>query len=286
MEQKRKRRDYRQMRKEQFKRPEPGFSMYEGRTRGKRMKYTYSDDEDIFGSDSTNRRSARNTGTTTPAETGPVTTSSGRQIRAPPRLNAAVDSRSGSVQDEASENEGSTGPTGRPRRAAATNRGANGWTGSEAASSRKARDDSDEESQAEFGDDEYDVEEHVPGESEEEEEFDEDEVMADDDLDVTSSSLIVKLSVAPSKLGDAVQPNDQASSTGGQNPAEAAASGSVNSAGEVNGVTAATPEQTINGSKQADPTSAAKVGSPPRQSAEATAETSLAFRGSPEKSAA
>ncbi|KAH7329215.1 hypothetical protein B0I35DRAFT_38931 [Stachybotrys elegans] len=289
-EEKRKRRDYRQMRKEQFKRPEPGFSMYEGRTRGKRMKYTYSDDEDIFGSDSTNRRSTRNTGTTTPAEPGPVTTSSGRQVRVPPRLNAAtVDSRAGSVQDEASENEGSTGPSGRPRRAAAAQRGANGWTGSDAASSHKARDDSDEESQAEFGDDEYDVEEHVPGESEEEEEeeeeFDEDEVMADDDLDVTSSSLIVKLSVAPSKLGDAVQPNGQVSDTAAQEPAEGSASGSANTRAEVNGAAATASKRTINGSKQAGSTSGKKIGSPLRQSTEATTATSLAFRGSPEKSA-
>lgn len=47
--QKRRRRDYRNARKAAFSRPEPGFpSLYEGRTRGKKLKYTYSDDEDIF----------------------------------------------------------------------------------------------------------------------------------------------------------------------------------------------------------------------------------------------
>jgi hypothetical protein len=65
-------------RKAQFTRPEPGFSMYEGRTRGKRMKYTYSEDEDDFTSDGPDiRRSTR--GLAIP--TGPTITSSGRQVR-------------------------------------------------------------------------------------------------------------------------------------------------------------------------------------------------------------
>lgn len=84
-EEKRKRREYRQIRKNQFKRPtEPAFSMYEGRTRGKRIKYTYSDEEDDYDSDedSSKRRSTRNTGTHTPAEpSGPTITQSGRQVR-------------------------------------------------------------------------------------------------------------------------------------------------------------------------------------------------------------
>ncbi|KAI9040239.1 uncharacterized protein KD926_008440 [Aspergillus affinis] len=83
-EEKRKRRDYRIARKAAFTRPEPGFSLYEGRTRGKKLKYTYSDDEDIFsdGLPST-RRSTRNTsGVSTPPEpAGPRYTASGRQIR-------------------------------------------------------------------------------------------------------------------------------------------------------------------------------------------------------------
>ncbi|RDW78776.1 uncharacterized protein DSM5745_05628 [Aspergillus mulundensis] len=82
--QKRKRRDYRIARKAQFSRPEPGFSLYEGRTRGKKLKYTYSDDEDIFSDGlPPPRRSGRNTsGLSTPAEpAGPRFTASGRQVR-------------------------------------------------------------------------------------------------------------------------------------------------------------------------------------------------------------
>ncbi|KAJ5241316.1 uncharacterized protein N7469_002907 [Penicillium citrinum] len=82
-EEKRKRRDYRIARKAAFSRPEPGFSMYEGRTRGKKLKYTYSDDEEFLSDEGPSRRSARNTSTTvTPAEPSrPRFTASGRQIR-------------------------------------------------------------------------------------------------------------------------------------------------------------------------------------------------------------
>ena len=56
--------------------------MYEGRTRGKKLKYIYSDDEEVF-SDNPSRRSTRNASSTvTPAESGrPRFTASGRQIR-------------------------------------------------------------------------------------------------------------------------------------------------------------------------------------------------------------
>ncbi|PYI10011.1 hypothetical protein BO78DRAFT_361874 [Aspergillus sclerotiicarbonarius CBS 121057] len=122
-EEKRKRRDYRIARKAAFARPEPGFSLYEGRTRGKKLKYTYSDDEDIFsdGLPST-RRSTRNTsGVSTPPEpTGPRFTASGRQIR----------SRAGGLYGETllsgQREDVNTGEDGRPSRTRATR--ANGYT--------------------------------------------------------------------------------------------------------------------------------------------------------------
>ncbi|KAH7051050.1 hypothetical protein B0J12DRAFT_710536 [Macrophomina phaseolina] len=77
-EEKRKRREYRMQRKAQFARPEPGFSLYEGRTRGKRMKYTFSDeDEDTSDALSTRRSTRRGT----PTDNRPVVTASGRQVR-------------------------------------------------------------------------------------------------------------------------------------------------------------------------------------------------------------
>ena len=81
-EQKRKRRDYRLARKAQFTRPELGFSLYEGRTRGKRMKYTFSDEEEGVSDAQSTRRSNRHSGVSTPAEpAGPTFTASGRRVR-------------------------------------------------------------------------------------------------------------------------------------------------------------------------------------------------------------
>lgn len=58
--------------------------MYEGRTRGKKLKYTYSDDEDIFSEDEPSaRRSTRNAAPTEASTESrrPRFTASGRQIR-------------------------------------------------------------------------------------------------------------------------------------------------------------------------------------------------------------
>ena len=58
--------------------------MYEGRTRGKRIRYTFSDDDETSDAPS-NRRSARQSGLSTPAEpAGPTYSASGRQVRPPP----------------------------------------------------------------------------------------------------------------------------------------------------------------------------------------------------------
>ena len=81
-EEKRRRRDYRIQRRAQFTRPEPGFSLYEGRTRGKRMRYTYSDGEEDDSDALSSRRSNRQSGISTPAEhSGPTVTASGRQVK-------------------------------------------------------------------------------------------------------------------------------------------------------------------------------------------------------------
>lgn len=175
------------MRKDQFKRPEPGFSLYEGRTRGKRMKYTFSDDDMDFLSDSTAaRRSTRNTGTHTPAEPlGPVVTASGRQIRAPTRLNAELTSNgsrsaAASVQGDTPETRDvemedvSVGPTGRPRRSAAVHHGMNGWSSKQQRPDDEYDSDAeDEDSAPDLGDEEED---HIPDDTDvDEEEFEDDD---------------------------------------------------------------------------------------------------------------
>ncbi|CZT50241.1 uncharacterized protein RSE6_11186 [Rhynchosporium secalis] len=208
-EEKRKRREYRQTRKQQFKRPEPNYSMYEGRTRGKRMKYTYSDEEEDMYSDSTNaRRSTRNTGTHTPAEpSGPTITQSGRQVKlrqggtygetmlSGQAHGVAVGGYDG-ASDEPSHDEDAGGRP--PRRAAAIS--------GQASKSRSGRhiegyndvdemtsDDEGDASEQDYGDDEEE-DDNVPLESDvddQDEQSDEDEEMED----VEKKKLIVKLTV-------------------------------------------------------------------------------------------
>ncbi|KKK27183.1 hypothetical protein ARAM_002816 [Aspergillus rambellii] len=206
-EEKRKRRDYRIARKAAFARPEPGFSLYEGRTRGKKLKYTYSDDEDIF-SDSlpSTRRSTRNTsGFSTPAEpTGPRFTTSGRQIR----------SRAGGLYGESllsgqreEATHGDEDGSGRGQRTRTTRM--NGYA------------DYNMEDDGEEGSDEAHSSgnEWQGGEEEEDNEFegdDEDEVSGDESvIDRESPSLVVQLRYGKSKApGDSNGPGGKESAIG------------------------------------------------------------------------
>ncbi|KAK7184249.1 hypothetical protein DPSP01_002729 [Paraphaeosphaeria sporulosa] len=80
-EEKRKKRMYRLERKAKLERPVLGYSLYEGRTRGKRMRYTFDENEDE-DSDAGVRRSTRNSGRETSAgPSAPTITASGRQVR-------------------------------------------------------------------------------------------------------------------------------------------------------------------------------------------------------------
>lgn len=101
--QKRKRREYRVQRNAAFTRPDPGFSLYEGRTRGKRLRYTFSDEEDFDSDNLGARRSARTSGRDTPAApSGPTVTASGRQVRSRATGLYGETLLSGQVSDRAS----------------------------------------------------------------------------------------------------------------------------------------------------------------------------------------
>lgn len=184
--------------------------MYEGRTRGKRMKYTYSDEEDEGYSDATtSRRSTRNTRTHTPIE-GPTVTLSGRQVKS--RQGGAYGESmlsgthtAGSVGGfEGTSEEPEEGHGGRPRRAAAAKVAekvaANGWatkkTHIEGYNSVDEMDtDEDDASEQDYGDDEEE-DDMVPLESDVEDPDDLPD--ADDDiLDEVDEkqSLVVKLPV-------------------------------------------------------------------------------------------
>lgn len=274
--QKRKRREYRQARKQQFKRPEHNFSMYEGRTRGKRMKYTYSEDEDdVYSDATTSRRSTRNTGTHTPAE-GPTVTLSGRQVKSRQGGTYGESMLSGNnATASAFDNLGGTseepeegGEHGsRPRRAAAAKATTNGWATTKAHiegyNSVDEMSSEDAASEQDYGDDEEEEDiQSITLESDVEDGGISDEA---DELD-EKQSLVVKLPVKtptperkvlekPQAVPEALQssvPIDFSSAASGLNSKEASLSTEV-------------PSKPID-----IPTSQAPL-------------SPLAFRGSPEK---
>ncbi|RMX97233.1 hypothetical protein D0866_16309, partial [Hortaea werneckii] len=222
-EEKRRRKEYRQLKRAQFERPEPGFSLYEGRTRGKRLRYTYDDDDDmVFGggldSDTTStRRSARNrdsSARTTPFEaSGPTFTASGRQINKPktgeygePLLKSALENATDELAPELED--GATGTdfdsepvqNGRATRAAGRSGHVNGVHGRK----RKRVIDDDEDDEGEMSDEEGgDGEDDWDSDRNAEEEDDTEMPDADDedseDPDEESQSLVVKLKVSPQR---------------------------------------------------------------------------------------
>ncbi|OQO04587.1 hypothetical protein B0A48_09509 [Cryoendolithus antarcticus] len=209
---KRYRREYRQARRAAFTRPEPGFSSYEGRTRGKRMRYTYDDEED---SDATStRRSNRHSERNTPAATGPQYTSSGRQVR--PRQANGEYGTSGLANEVTSADElgqdGDSEDLGRG--VARTTRGAmNGY-----AKRKRVLDDDDDDADLSEEDDlpqsgdewnsdanAAEDEERVPAAANRPDDEDEDE----DESEEGEQSLIVKLRIGPpqaTKVDDEVVP--------------------------------------------------------------------------------
>ena len=101
--QKRKRREYRVNRTAAFVRPEPGFSLYEGRTRGKRLRYTYDDGDEFDSDDAPVRRSGRQSARdSSPAQSGPTVTASGRQVRSRATGTYGETLHSGQTTDRAS----------------------------------------------------------------------------------------------------------------------------------------------------------------------------------------
>lgn len=191
--QKRKRRDYRNSRKAQFTRPGPGFSLYEGRTRGKRIRYTYSDEEE-GGSDAlSTRKSNRQSGLSTPAEpTGPTFTASGRQVRS--RVGGAYGETMLSGQNDnreappAGQNDGATDvneeqhvSTGRTRRSASGTGVQGGRKGREHIPGYNQVDEMDDESDATSSGGEWDGGDDDVDEKVVDDEDDDDADMSDDE---------------------------------------------------------------------------------------------------------
>ncbi|KAF2854111.1 hypothetical protein T440DRAFT_552013 [Plenodomus tracheiphilus IPT5] len=188
---KRKRREYRVQRTAAFTRPGPDFpSLYEGRTRGKRQRYNYADEEDDFDSeDLPARRSGRQSGReTSAAPSGPTVTASGRQVRSRATGLYGEILHSGQVDDRVSPATGDyTRSSEEPQNGRATRAGNRG-----AATGRPVNRtvDSDEEDATSWdgGDEEEDEPEHM--------DLDDDEDDAADDTmdeDDEPQSLMVTL---------------------------------------------------------------------------------------------
>jgi len=143
--------------------------MYEGRTRGKKMRYTYDDDgedededDNSFSDATSTRRSARQSGRNTPADVGPQYTASGRQVK--PRqggeYGASLLSRQAVTPDnfgmEYNEDKGASDSEqpvrGGARTGRATRNVANGDSGLKKRK-RLGEDDEGEDSQDEMSDD-------------------------------------------------------------------------------------------------------------------------------------
>ncbi|KAE8446129.1 hypothetical protein EG329_012500 [Mollisiaceae sp. DMI_Dod_QoI] len=210
-EEKRKRREYRQIRKQQFKRPDYSASLYEGRTRGKRVRYTYSDedpDEGVYSDATSTRRSTRNTGTHTPVEvSGPTVTQSGRQVKSrqggaygESMLSGTHPITAGAYDGTSEEPENEIGTSGRPRRAAAVNhvthpypktkggRHIEGYNNVDEMTS----DNEEDASEQDYGDDEEE-DDHVSLASDGD---DQEDPTEDEDMeDIEPKKLIVKLPV-------------------------------------------------------------------------------------------
>jgi len=205
-EEKRRRREYRLARKAAFTRPEPGFSLYEGRTRGKRMRYTYSDEED--GSDGLSSR--QSTRISTPLEAGPTVTASGRQVKS--RLGGMYGESM--LVDQRKEMERAAGeghvtetsedmPASAPTRAIRTSRSGRPVqaAGNQYTNRTESESDEGQSSGKEWSGDEDEPDESEPDFDAEDEGDDDDEAMSDGGLepdelgedDNTQESLVVQL---------------------------------------------------------------------------------------------
>jgi hypothetical protein len=176
--------------------------LYEGRTRGKRIKYTYSDDEDEPFSDAPTRRSNRNTGTHTPAEpAAPTVTQSGRQVRSRHGGLYGESMLSGTTAstivaggyDGAIDEQSDNGSTNRrPRRAAISSRLSRGGSHIEGYNSVDEMEDEEDASEDDYGDDEDEDQVSIASDRDESDDpTDEDEDMDDDLINEHQKKVLV-----------------------------------------------------------------------------------------------
>lgn len=245
-EEKRRKKEYRLARKAAFARPEPGFSLYEGRTRGVRKNYT----EDGLREDAYDSSSRAASGRSTPFdENRPVTTASGRQVRS--RIGGAYgegmltgrrDADQSSVNGDSDD---LIGPSGRPVRKSIPSKRAFESRGDYAAgltSGSETDDDVDEQGQASA--DEWSGNEDEPDDESEQEvnsQESDDELM--DEVDETGSpaKMVVRLRYKRTSPGS----GDHASPPNGTEGLKPTPLHEVQNTSEMNGVMDTTPSNPV-----------------------------------------
>lgn len=197
-EEKRRKKEYRLARKAAFARPEPGFSLYEGRTRGVRKNYT----EDGLRDDAYDSSSRPASGRSTPFDDSrPVVTASGRQVKS--RIGgqygeSMLTGQRRDLTDQSSANDDTDeliGPSGRPVRKSIPTKRALATRGRYAdglESGSETDGDADEEEGPASADEWSGNEDEPDEESEPEAELSEDE---DDELmaDASPAKMVVRL---------------------------------------------------------------------------------------------
>ena len=286
------------------------------------MKYTYSDEEDMYDSDATtSRRSTRNTGTHTPAEgLLPTITLSGRQVKARQGGAYGESMLSGaqtpalalaSYDGTSEEPEPAEGTNSRPRRAAAPAAVTRAWNSKGGAhiegynSIDENDSDEDDASEQDYGDDEEDDHLSLGSDRDEDSMVDEEEAVEGEDeqqslvvkLPVKTPTperkTIIKLRVSPEKEGvNSIQFNHNATSDQNKSSSTLALGLPATASADLEAISdenirfsGSDPElaQMAPITTNASPLSISVPQRSPSNSIQATPLSPLAFRGSPEK---
>lgn len=167
--------------------------MYEGRTRGKRLRYTFDEEDDFYSDGLPSRRSGRHSGRESPvAHSGPTVTASGRQVKSRTTGLYGEPLLSGQSADRASPATGDymrSDVSEEPRQGRSTRAANRATTNGRGLKRTIDSEDEDDATSWDGGDEDEDEPEHMDLD-------DEDEEVADDEDDEEgegSQSLIVTL---------------------------------------------------------------------------------------------
>lgn len=191
--------------------------MYEGRTRGKRQRYNFDDEEDFYSDGLPTRRSGRQSGRDSPAApSGPTVTASGRQVKSRATGLYGETLLSGQATDRASPATGDyvrSDVSEEPRQGRSTRAG--NRAAADGRSSRRAVDSEEDDDATSWdgGDEDEDEPEQMDLDDDDEEE---DVAEDEDEDDQEPQSLMVTLRY---RKGDSDPPKNGPASNGVSHPA-------------------------------------------------------------------